>query len=617
MSGDIHVYAALRWLLDRPTREIVQQGASEDVDRLIADFGIEGAREATLGIVLFRALRVGRCVALEYDAFWTRALARGLASNHLAKSFGLEDPIRAFLSGLFADIGKIFIAESNPTRYDELIYDRDTTQASDLRAREREWFGIDRDTVAWIVLRDLGFSREVFVSMLVNSRQQRSDGQPPVGHDPMEYEVQRMARLIGSIICADKFERTQLWGDFVRLRTLHDMSRDALNTLCDGIVNDWWDWGDLTVVPTRNLPGFSELCDWNERGIEPVRYNPMGTAGLLPKPQGDRLYVLLVDDDRVILEATRRRLERAGHRVVTARDGEQAMSILRQDPPQVVLSDWRMPKMDGLELCRNLRRTELGRRTFFILFTGEEKEEEIVKAYEDGINDFINKRSPQPILLARVRAARTFLAQWEQVDQDRRIIRAHCEQSRKQASRMKTDSLTDALTGLPNRRYAMERLREEWARAERSSECLSVVMLDIDNFKQVNDQFGHDVGDLVLMETAAMLRTTTRRNEAACRIGGEEFLIICSGEDLGSAVQCAERVRKAIEANIVEAKGFDRSVTISLGVAQRSPLVDGLDGLLKAADEAIYGAKEGGRNQVVVWPAMERVNFDEEERRAG
>jgi len=144
-----------------------------------------------------------------------------------------------------------------------------------------------------------------------------------------------------------------------------------------------------------------------------------------------------------------------------------------------------------------------------------------------------------------------------------------------------------------------------------------VVMLDIDNFKQVNDQFGHDVGDLVLMETAAMLRTTTRRNEAACRIGGEEFLIICSGEDLGSAVQCAERVRKAIEANIVEAKGFDRSVTISLGVAQRSPLVDGLDGLLKAADEAIYGAKEGGRNQVVVWPAMERVNFDEEERRAG
>lgn len=614
--GDVRLFAAIEWLLHEPRRVALQAGSEAEVEGFLDELGLETSREVALGVVLFRSLRVGRSKALAYDDFWTRALARALSARHLASLFGLEDPVRAFLAGLCAELGQLAIAEANPSRYDELIYDRGLAQPSDLAIRERGSFGIDRDTVTWATLRHLGFSRRVYGPALGRSRELRSGGEPPVGIPDLCMEVDEISELFSSVICSDKAERTDRWPEFVRLRSRHGLSRELINALADGVVNDWWDWGDLLVIPTRTLPGFSELCDWNERGVEPVRYNPIGAGGLVPRPEGDGLHVLLVEDDPTVRLVTRRRLERAGHRVEVASDGAEALDVMRQEPPQVVLSDWRMPNMDGLELCRHLRRSELGRRTFFILFTGEEKEEEIVKAYEDGINDFIGKDAAPQILLARVLAARTFLAQWDQVDQDRGIIRAHCEQSRRLAARMKHAAITDALTGLPNRRYAMDRLREEWARSDRTGQPLSLVMMDIDNFKRINDNHGHDVGDLVLEEAAAVLRSATRRNEAVCRIGGEEFIVICSDADLGAAARCAERLRAALAVNVIQAGDFERGVTLSLGVAQRSPGIDGVDDLLKAADEAVYRAKQGGRDQVVLWPSMERSDPDAEAREA-
>lgn len=605
LMEDEHLFAALNWLARDPSREVQTAPTDHSILELIELLGVESAREAAVGLVLFRAFRMGRSHEFNYDEFWTRALARGLAARRLAGMLR-GSAVPAFLSSFFSEFGQVVLAASDPARYGELLR---AEEPETLAARERGAFGIDRDTTGWVVLRDAGISRAVFAPLLAASRAERTGGTSSAWMTDWAQKNFDVGNLIGDIIAATGPGRADLWREFVALRKELELGRDVLNALGDLIVNDWWDWGDLLSIPTRTLPGFSELSDWNERGIEPVRFNPTGGRPLIARSNEHGLDVLLVEDNPVYRVGTERLLQRAGHQVRTAGDGREALEILRQSPPQVVLSDWHMPNMDGLELCSHLRRTELGKRTFFILFTSEEDEERIVQAYQAGINDFIAKGSAPAIVLARINAARNFLAQWKQVDEDRRIIRAHCEHSRRQAARMKEDSLTDALTGLPNRRFAMERLRDEWARAERSGQPMSVVMIDVDHFKKVNDDHGHDVGDFVLQEVAQVLRSETRLNEAACRIGGEEFLVICSDADLASAASCAERVRRAIEAHQVIFADFDRNVTISVGVAQRNGKLSDTSELFKAADEAIYKAKETGRNRVVLWPSLERARF--------
>src|SRR5438034_5871526 len=134
---------------------------------------------------------------------------------------------------------------------------------------------------------------------------------------------------------------------------------------------------------------------------------------------------------------------------------------------------------------------------------------------------------------------------------------------------------------------------------------LSVVMVDIDDFKQINDKYGHDVGDFVLKSTAATLRTRTRNGDVVCRLGGEEFLVININGDLSGAELCAERLRTAVEANHIQCEGFEGRVTVSLGCAERTAEMLDLDDLLKAADEAVYAAKAAGRN--VVRTALRRL----------
>src|SRR6185503_13679386 len=168
-------------------------------------------------------------------------------------------------------------------------------------------------------------------------------------------------------------------------------------------------------------------------------------------------------------------------------------------------------------------------------------------------------------------------------------------------------SMTDALTELPNRRYAMKRLEKEWATSSRSHQPLSVILLDIDHFKNVNDTYGHDVGDEVLRSTARAVHRVLRTSDTCTRMGGEEFLVICPGTPLDGALQLAERIRAEVEANQVQLPVFTQGhVTISLGVGCNTAAgSDSIDVLLKTADEGVYHAKRLGRNRVALAPGAQ------------
>jgi diguanylate cyclase (GGDEF)-like protein len=163
-------------------------------------------------------------------------------------------------------------------------------------------------------------------------------------------------------------------------------------------------------------------------------------------------------------------------------------------------------------------------------------------------------------------------------------------------------ALTDPLTELYNRRYALERLDQEWSLSARTGEPLACLILDIDHFKRINDTYGHDVGDCVLRLTAGALRDLLRQNDVVCRLGGEEFVLIGPGMTQGMAAACAERLRAGLEARVIEVPGGQVRVTLSIGVAVRTADTASPAELLKAADEAVYAAKKAGRNRVCLPP---------------
>jgi two-component system cell cycle response regulator len=259
-----------------------------------------------------------------------------------------------------------------------------------------------------------------------------------------------------------------------------------------------------------------------------------------------------------------------------------------------------MPEMDGIAFCRALRETKVGRGIYILILTGQEDEEKLVQAFEAGVDDFVVKPFRPKTLLARLRAGQRVIQLQQEVESDREEIRRFAAELAMTNRRLQQAALVDPLTEIPNRRYAMDRIQQEWAAADRSRHPLSCMMIDVDHFKRINDTYGHDTGDAVLRRTADALKASARAQDVVCRIGGEEFLVICPNTSLDAAGQCAERLRSAAAAMRVQVGTLSLQTTISVGVATMDTGMIGPEAMIKAADQAVYAAKQAGRNRTCV-----------------
>jgi len=303
--------------------------------------------------------------------------------------------------------------------------------------------------------------------------------------------------------------------------------------------------------------------------------------------------VLVVDDLPDNVEILRARLESRGYAVATAANGEEALASVHADPPQVILCDVMMPGIDGYEVARRIKRDESLPFIPIILVTALSDTENIVQGLNTGADDYIAKPYHFQELEARVRAMLRIKRLQDELD---RTIR-ELEVANK---RLKKLSITDGLTELFNHRHVHELLHEEFERSRRSQEPLAVVMIDLDRFKAVNDTYGHPTGDVVLYETARILKETAREIDMVGRYGGEEFIAILPNTDEEEAARFAERVRAAVEAHLFRDEQNELRMTCSSGVASfPAEGVETPEELLKNADEALYVAKESGRNRVV------------------
>ncbi|MHB1374394.1 MAG: GGDEF domain-containing protein, partial [Thauera sp.] len=307
---------------------------------------------------------------------------------------------------------------------------------------------------------------------------------------------------------------------------------------------------------------------------------------------------LLVTRDRAATATLRTALEAAAVSVfeAAASGAEAALETAIDVQPHLLVVEW---GVDGERLVRNLRDIRLGRGIYVMALVAGEDDALLLAASAAGVDDFVVLPVRRAALTLRLRAClRTLVLQGE-LEREREELRNFTAELSIANRRLHEAALTDALTGLPNRRQAMESMHMEWSAAVRHHRPFTLMIIDVDGFKAINDAHGHDVGDIALRHAAEALRGAVRTQDLVCRTGGDEFLVLCPDTELAPALVVAERLRVAVEAVPVETGGLRLFLTASVGVCTRTPDMANVESLIKGADEGLYLAKQRGRNRVV------------------
>lgn len=557
------------------------ESAAAAIDRL-------GSRELLIAvndITLITTDGSRRCSGFDYEGFWTVSLARAVAAERIAQATGRCPPESAYTLGLLSDIGRLALASVYPKEYSMLLASEGGRDPVALARLEREHLEIDHGAVTACLLEHWGLRKSFFRASRL-FQDERTLGETEDAETLHLVKILKCARLLAEECVEDAplSGITRVHRVTSTLRSLLDLSdEDARSISADVALR----------FQAASKPEVAHPAAKSERSA-----TAEADRDASPRETRRGLRILAVDDDPTSLFLLRRVLREEGHEVLCASDGAEALRLALENDLQAVVADWMMPRMDGLELCQALRCMQSGRELFFLLLTGRDTEDQIVAAYDAGVDEYVTKPFNSRILLARLRAGQRIIELKKEVNGERLVVQEQVQQLGILNRRLQSAALTDPLTGLPNRRYIWDRLAEEWQSSEAVDSPLTAMMVDIDAFKKINDVHGHEVGDIVLKQVAEVLRNNARKGEDVARIGGEEFLVLCPNTTLSQAAIGAERLRAAVEAHVVKSPAFTGSVTVSLGVAERTEDMSGTDALLKAADDAVYAAKSAGRNQV-------------------
>jgi two-component system cell cycle response regulator len=299
--------------------------------------------------------------------------------------------------------------------------------------------------------------------------------------------------------------------------------------------------------------------------------------------------ILLAEDNAVSRKLLQKTLVKAGHEVTSVDNGRKALELFNRRFFPIVLTDWMMPEMNGVQLCRAIRKNTSPGYVFIILLTAKDSKDDIITGLEAGADDYLTKPFNHAELIARLNTGKRIL------DLERSLKRANEE--------IKILSITDSLTGSYNRSYLTERLPQEIKRARRYGHPLSLALCDIDHFKKVNDAYGHQVGDRVLKEFVQCTTGSIRDNvDWMARYGGEEFLIVLPETDVQGASCLAERLRGAISQKVIKVREREIRITASFGVTGLDPTTPyeevSPEEMISQADKLLYQAKQEGRNRV-------------------
>jgi len=301
--------------------------------------------------------------------------------------------------------------------------------------------------------------------------------------------------------------------------------------------------------------------------------------------------LLVIDDDFEFVTMMQLMLSLHGFNIDIAYSGEEGLRKIQGNSYDVVLLDVMMPGMSGFEVCKEIRKIKESTQLPVILLTAKGEKDDIIEGINAGANDYITKPFESEILIAKINALVKLKELQDELEKKNKLL--------------ENLAITDGLTGVYNYRFFYQKLKEEFERAKRYETPLACIMMDLDFFKNINDKYGHMVGDTVLIELATKITENIRKNDVFARYGGEEFVLLLPHTSENGAYNEAERIRKAVE-NFHFSHVEEGEVKISLGISNYpADYINTPDDLLKCADTALYKAKKSGRNRTVVFDIKE------------
>ena len=548
--------------------------------------GMNVVTRLVLGFSLMINNKSGRCGSFDYPKFWNHALATATAIRVFSARKQSFNPDELFTCGLLSQIGRLGLASVFPKEYSIIL---DTAQNQpQLTEMELSSFAITHKDLTEEILIDWGIPEDLVTGI--------------VSHDQLDQVQLHDVRLIN--FAKLLFLSSQL----AEFYTSKEQSKDSLNRLTklahtleiavqdfaglfDEIYEQWRSWAKLFECDVPELPSFQELSQTQQLLLN--QYSDT-------TPHSSRFRILIIDDEPLTLKMIETLLVNAGHSVDTAKNGKEGVKRALETQPDMIITDMRMPEMDGIELCKVLRQTRFAKRIYIIMLTASESDQSLVASLEAGANDFLVKPFQPKVLEARVQNGLRLMEQQVVIERDRETIRKFAAELSTANRRLEQLAMTDSLTDLPNRRYAMDQLKQYWANTDRSNNSICCILIDIDYFKNVNDTYGHDCGDWVLQEIAKVLRKSVSKDDVVARLGGEEFLIINQNTTLEISKRLAEQIRRTFAQHAINYKEAVIQVTISLGIAINTSSMKDHNELIKAADDALYHSKRQGRNRVSV-----------------
>lgn len=546
--------------------------------------GLHRIRHLALAFSLLDQYRSGTCPAFDYSAYWRESIGMAIASEWLAPHAQVS-PEDAFTCGLLAGVGRLALATIFPERYAEVLSHQAGGDA--LLTAEAGAFGITHPELSAELLDDWGLP-PIFTSAVRFHERPELSGFAPGSRAESLVNVLHLAALVAHL-----FEHPASPGEPDAGSVLPELHHAAARLGIDAaelqaglseLAGPWAEWcGELGLpTPRPDIEGRLErrcVFATEQPDLVPMRVGLVG--------ERDTMAIADVGDG----------LARAGFDLL------RMVGLPYQMPlPDIVLLDATgSSPAETADAVRRWRQVITRDQSYLIALVPGGDAALMGQLLPAGVDDFLTVPCLPAELVVRLRAAQQVVALQHLVRAERELMVQQADVWARASRRLLHEAQTDPLTQLPNRRFGEDTLAEEWGLAMRAGTPMACIMLDIDHFKVVNDQYGHEFGDLILRQVADILRDTCRKNDVVFRYGGEEFCVICPAAHRQDALALAERILSAVR-EFAFGKGRAVRLTVSAGVACRTGMAvgAGAGALVAQADAALYEAKASGRDRVVI-----------------
>lgn len=570
--------------------------------------GVPAVRALATGFSLLSEHRKGRCRAFNYEAYWAGSIAQALGMQAVVEHTRAAASDEAFSIGLLIRVGELALATVYPDEYSSLLEQADLSGEAMLAA-EKQAFAIHHGELGAEMIEHWG-APSIFAQVVRHADMPGQAAFEPGGRRARLLDSVLLARTFAEFCLADDTRRPDWIEALQRQGEVLGIARDEMVAAAARMFALWLEWIDLLQLRPGVSRSFPEVEVDLREGTPAAAPHPLAQSDrhherLAVPVAPDKALVLVIDGD------SRRRREVLGLlgaedcALVESGDVGDALSFALELQPHMMVLGCAGASDQVLELVAALRRTSTGRVMHLLLRVDERSDDALVQLLEAGGDDVVPMDAAPRLLQARLRAGLREVRLQRELEHDRQELHGFAAQLAITNRRLHDMALTDPLTGFRNRRYAMDRIEQEWAVAERSGRPLSCLAIDVDHLKEINDRFGHDAGDATLIHVAQTLRKSLRVQDVICRIGGDEFLVICPGADLDAVIAGAERARRAVREAPLDFGGTQTPLGVSIGAAELRPEVENAAALIKLADQGAYVSKQGGRDAI---HAVQRAN---------